>query len=271
MSTLWRLALAVLVVGALSPVAVGGEGFVKTIPASKKTTLSALMRTATIKVVGWDRKEVKIECGSDLSRVIRVEGDEITIGPFPTHVPGAGIEEDIIIHVPFACPVKARNIGGDLIAEGTTGPLALATVSGEIRVERVKGDLAFKSVSGNIRGEAIGGSRLSVKAVSGNVRFRKVTSKTVSLKVQSGNISLQGAFPPDGAVSMDSVSGDSTIILPADANFVLEARTAGGKVESEFKLDGEIGESVVNGKAGSGGTRISMSSAGGDLSIKKGK
>jgi hypothetical protein len=265
------LALAVLVVGALSPVAIGGEGFVKTIPASKKTTLSALMRTATIKVVGWDRKEVKIECGSDLSRVIRVKGDEITIGPFPTHVPGAGSEDDIVVHVPSACPVKARNIGGDLTAEGTTGLLALTTVSGKIRVERVKGDLALKSVSGDIKGEAIGGSRLSVKAVSGDVRFRKVTSKTVSLKVQSGNISLHGAFPPEGAVRMYSVSGDSTIILPPDATFVLEARTAGGKVESEFKLEGEVSESVVNGKAGSGGTKISMSSAGGDLNIKKDK
>jgi DUF4097 and DUF4098 domain-containing protein YvlB len=282
MKTTWIIPLAIVV---LWSTGVSAEGFAKTIPSSAKADVSVSTRSGDIRVTGWERNEVKVESDDDVDRFIKVDGDEIQVGS-----KGDGIDEDLVVHVPGGARLSVHSISGDLKIDGVGGKLKLHTVSGEIIAGNCKGpmtikavsgdvelhqvgdDLEVKGVSGNVTAKSVQANMLEVKTVSGEIDLRSVKASQVRLKTVSGNIVLQGSLSSEGSLKASTFSGDASIILPADANFALSAKSRSGSVRSDFDLKvSEKSDSRIEGKAGSGGVDITLSSFSGDLRLKKEK
>ena len=111
------------------------------------------------------------------------------------------------------CRISARY--EIVVPPGVT--VELQTVNGDVRVADVDGELNVGTVNGSI----------DVRGVR-----RSLSAQTVNGKVDA----IAHALPADAEVSIQTVNGDVTFTLPADAKFDFEASTMNGRIASTFPL-----------------------------------
>jgi DUF4097 and DUF4098 domain-containing protein YvlB len=262
--------------------------FIKTIPITDKAEVSVTMRSADVRVVGWDKQQVKIESEKDLTPVIVVNGDKVRINSVDKEKGKVGVDADTTLHVPKSTRLTVTVISGDLVIENITdrskitsvsgdikisscsGPLAIKNVSGDVELIGIKKDVALVTVSGDLKGRDIKGDLIEIQTVSGEVFLNNLEAGQVRLKTVSGDLKLQGVFPAESSIKISTVSGDATVYLKPEAGFEVSLATRSGDFESEFTLtEREGSRQKLTAKAGSGGPEITMASLSGDLNIKK--
>jgi DUF4097 and DUF4098 domain-containing protein YvlB len=273
----------------------------KTVPASDKSTVEVkFINAGLIKVVGWDKNEVKVETDKGSGLAVRADGDRIRIGgrvraatKDPVDQAHAAVDGlfggDMTIHLPKAASFVAKVVNGSCSIQGVAGkvrvslvngdvetascegPLELRTVSGSVKARTVRSTLSLKSVSGSLSAEDVSGPEVSAKTISGNLRLRNFNVRRVRASSHSGEVELQGQLPADGSLAAKSFSGNVTVLLPAGANFEVNARSRSGQIEVKFPLKNEEkAEGRVSGKAGEGGPEVRLSTFSGNLTLKPG-
>ncbi|MEE2521430.1 DUF4097 family beta strand repeat-containing protein [Pseudarthrobacter sp. J75] len=131
----------------------------------------------------------------------------------------------ISIQLPATADVEAGTVSGTGNITGLQAHVKLNTVSGTLSTAATSGDLHVNTVSGGVTVVDHDGV-LTAKSVSGEVaasgRFTHIRANTVS-----GNMTfdLLGFTEDFGA---NSVSGDLTVLLPADVGVDLVANSPGG-------------------------------------------
>jgi DUF4097 and DUF4098 domain-containing protein YvlB len=281
------LQTAIALLGLLTWSSLAGA-YQKNIPVKGKADLSIGTKSGCVKIVGWDKNEVKVEAEDDIESYVLVDGDNIRIGVDENGKIVRHISADTILHVPAGSSVgavsisgdvslinvsgrfKVKTVSGDAKVQSCSGHLSLTATSGDVRLENLEGDLSFKGVSGDVVGRNIRGRLLEVKTVSGSITLTKVDAGQVRLKTVSGDVTLSGKFSADGSVKISTLSGDTSLVLPKEAGFDVSARSRSGGVRSEFELKvRESSDNRLEAKAGSGGTDIDISSFSGGIRIKK--
>lgn len=122
---------------------------------------------------------------------------------------------------------------GDLRASQVTGPVQVTTRSKDITLEDVAGDVKIDNTNGSV-----------------NVRPAKL-----------------------GEVTITNHKGDVELTLPAKAAFQFNVTTQNGDINSDFGTVNSSqngGSSVANGSVGSGGPKVQITNAYGDVSLRKG-
>jgi DUF4097 and DUF4098 domain-containing protein YvlB len=160
---------------------------------------------------------------------------------------------------------QSGEIFGGLHMESILGPIHMHTSVTDIEVAELPGDLTLDS--GDLR----------VNEAKGPVRV--VThSKDIDLNQIYGDINVETrngriAIEPAGAYSVDAKNnkGDIELTLPPNASATVSARTHNGDIVTDYDMpiSGDQNKSL-NGKIGSGATRISLDTQNGDVRIKKG-
>ncbi|MBW1811186.1 MAG: DUF4097 family beta strand repeat protein [Deltaproteobacteria bacterium] len=279
----------IMIIGGLfmSTASVAGE-FVKTIPIKDKAELTIFMRAGDVKVVGWDKNQVKIESEKDLTPGLQVNGDKVRINSKMDKGRSGGQDADTTLHVPKSTRLtvtvisgnleienisdraKATSVSGDIKIRSCSGLLAVKAVSGDVELIGIKKDIAVQTVSGDLKGRDIKGDLIEIQTVSGEVFLNNLEASQVRLKTVSGDLKIQGAFPAESSIKISTVSGDATLYLKPTAGFDVSLATRSGDFHSEFNLSEREGsQQKLNAKVGSGGTEITMTSLSGDLNIKK--
>lgn len=141
------------------------------------------------------------------------------------------VKVDFTVRVPAGVRLAARNVSGDVEAEGMRGYVEARSVSGDVRL----------STTGY--GEA--------SSVSGSI-FASLGS---------------AAWP--GELDFSTVSGDVTVRLPARASTGVRIRTMSGEVETDFPLEVERRSMrrSVRGTLGGGGRELSVTTLSGDVRL----
>lgn len=153
--------------------------------------------------------------------------------------------EGLLAGVVQACQVST--VSGALVTDGTHGTLVARAVNGDLLVRDHTGDLRAQTVSG---------------AVTASGAFAQVSVTTVS-----GPVSLDASRAV--GVTVQSVSGDTTVRLPAGLGASVSARTVSGRVV----VDGQAhtGDGPVTGSvdvtSGDGTCRIRTTSVSGHLTV----
>jgi len=202
---------------------------------------------ARVLIKGWDRAEVKVENaangqtpeGVNAGAVdFKADKDRVTIKTRPGAPRGgrnAG-DVDYTILVPRKARLeKISNVDGTIQIEGVEGEIKASTINGALIAKNVGGAGSYKSVNG---------------------RIEVAPSKWAGEK----------------GLSLDSVNGPVTLLLPAKINANLKADTLNGTIDTDTELTVQnrvpVGRSL-EGNLGDGGPVIKLHSINGPLVINQ--
>lgn len=138
------------------------------------------------------------------------------------------------------------------------------TVSAEVEVSMLSvNELDLSTTSGEIKVEGVGAASAELSSVSGSILFEGGRAGDLDMETTSGELEVSTNKIPED-MELNSVSGDVTLNLPADAGFVLDFETASGDLDCEFAVKMYDGEYIV----GNGGAEISVDTTSGDCTVK---
>ncbi|MBA2687758.1 MAG: DUF4097 family beta strand repeat protein [Gemmatimonadaceae bacterium] len=291
----WKRAGLIALLSALPAVAAAQDYAVRlpqidtTVALEKEGTVDLTIISGRIRVLGWDRQDVKISARIDrgyvkmdagMSRVrLSVEGDR-----------GRAGEAIFEVSVPRGSRVVMNSTSGDLFASGTRGEVNAESVSGDIDVSDVRRRLSAESVSGSqhianvvgdVRSEAVSG-RIEMENIAGDIEAETVSGRVVMLDIKSkfvkagsvsGRVAFAGPIDPAGRYEFESHSGSIRLAVPENTGALLRVETFSGHVESDFPVTLQPNRSTQNRfefQIGNGRARITAESFSGSINIIRG-
>ncbi|MEW5930260.1 MAG: DUF4097 family beta strand repeat-containing protein [Gemmatimonadota bacterium] len=143
------------------------------------------------------------------------------------------VSVDFTVRVPAGVRLAARNVSGDVDAEGMRGYVDARSVSGDVRIATT----GF--------GEA--------STVSGEI------------------VAVLGSAGWSGDLDFRTVSGDITLELPARASTEVRVETMSGDIQSDFPLDVErrTMRRRARGTIGEGGRELYLTTLSGDVRLRR--
>jgi DUF4097 and DUF4098 domain-containing protein YvlB len=188
---------------------------------------------------------------------------------------------------------SAHQVDGDLTADGDCNDLTLSEIKGKIAQSgEILGDVHIENVTGSIHlhtsvtdlqvaelpGDiTLNSDDLRVSEAKGTVHVI-TRAKDVDLNQIYGDTTVEDrdgtiSVEPAGVYAVDAKNGkgDISLTLPPNASATVDGRSRNGDIVTEFALP-VIGEEnkTVNGRIGSGASKIVLSADNGDVRIKKG-
>jgi putative adhesin len=148
---------------------------------------------------------------------------------------------DYTIEVPAAFEVRVQDGGGDVIAEGLTGPLSVDRHYGDTRLVDVSGPVSVRSGNGDIDAFALLSPAVRLDTGGGDVELDMVAAPT-SADVRTGYGDLTITVPGDQPyrVSADAQLGEELLGIAVDpsSTHAITAHSGGGDVRILQSLTG---------------------------------
>ena len=159
------------------------------------------------------------------------------------------------------------NISGDLNANRIEAEeISVNTTSGETKISGEFDRFKFTTISGNLISDDFKAKESTLNTTSGEIKLSGQPGD-VSSKAISGNLNLNYS-DFDNTIEANSASGKVEILLPEDAGFKLDYKTASGDVRCDFEVPGSQGEHNLKGTVGDGDGSINVQTISGNLTIK---
>jgi len=240
-SIIIRAALILAAITAAAPVFAQGKPQVITIPLSspgEPYELDIGILSARIEVIGEAREDLEFAVTVEQSsrRIITPSGTQpITIGAYSLEVD----EDDNQVSVDTDWRADKVNIVARVPQRGN---LYLSTTNdGEIIVSNVIGNLEMDNTNGPITATGISGS---------------VIAETVNEDIEVSFTNLDG----NNAMSLISINGNIDLGIPGNAGAQLHIDTAKGEIYSDFEVEVQASEPVVERREDRGGVEVRVES-----------
>lgn len=182
-------------------------------------------------------------------------------------------------------------IAGDVLIDGSSGDLEVATGSGSVSLVRVRGErvevatgsgrisvedgdgrrVSLATGSGGVDITGLRGGSIEVGVGSGNVKAEQVGAETLEIGSGSGDIELRLDSTSRGKISLGTGSGDIALDLPPDASAELHAETSSGEIELDLGNRARISQQEpdeVRLTVGAGEAEVELGSGSGDIRIR---
>jgi len=231
------------------------EEFHQSYPLSANGRVSLENINGNVHITVWDQNEVKVDAvkhayNRERLAEAKIEVDTIADGVrIRTRYPDGDqtFSDDArrrnynpaSVEYTLAIPRQARLESVDLI-------------NGKLDIEGVEGDVHASSINGRVRATGLmGEAKLSTVNGSLEATFTKLSETK--------------------ALSLNSVNGNITLVIPSDANAQLRAGTVHGSISNEFGLpvsDGRYVGHDLHGQLGAGGPQIKLGNVNGAIMIK---
>lgn len=230
------------------------EEFHQSYPLSATGRINVENLNGGVRIAVWDQETVKVDAVKRAYRKDRLDEAKIDVSASPD-----------IIRIKTEYPDRDQNFTSD---EGRryNNPATVdysITIPRKAKIESVEvinGSLDIVGAEGDVKASSING-HLKASALMGEVRL-----STVNGPLEATFSRLDEAKP----ISLNSVNGSVSIIIPSDANAQLRAGTVHGGITNDFGLpviDGEYVGHELSGQLGAGGTRIKLSNVNGRIRI----
>lgn len=122
------------------------------------------------------------------------------------------ISNDIDLKVPNKTNIRISSVSGDIECTEITGNLEVQTASGDLELEKISGKVEIKSASGDIEISKFSGA--------------------VDVKTASGDIEVE--FNVFEESTIETKSGDISVVLPKKMNAVIELFSEDGEIETSI-------------------------------------
>ncbi len=231
------------------------EDFQQTYPLSANGRLSLENLNGGVRIVVWDRDEVKVKAVKRAYRRERLAEAKIEVNATAEaiRIRTAYLDQNQT----FTNEQKGRYNNPALVDYTITVPRKARLES----VDLVNGSLDVDGVEGDVKASSVNG-RVTARGLAGVAKL-----STVNGSLEATFTRLDEAKP----ISLGSVNGRVTLIIPSDANAVLRAGTIHGAISDEFGFNVHHGDYVgheLYGQLGAGGTRIKLGNVNGSIAIK---
>lgn len=179
--------------------------------------------------------------------------------------------------------VKSKTIVAEIPRNAVTNYISINTAGADIEFDNINTDtLTINSFSGNANIDTVKSSSISVNNVSGKNKLSNITSDQFELNCVSGDAEVEGNIDTiylnsvsgdldystyslsTNLISINTVSGDTTITLPKNSGFNVYNSSVSGNIESGFKGN-YIDDNYVY---GDGSTEMELNSVSGSISIQ---
>lgn len=230
-----------------------------TVTASATAFVSIRTFTGSLRVVGWNRPEVKVKSDGAAPVVSTTDGGaRVTID-----VPPAG-SAALEVHVPAGAHVDARAVQAAISVHDVTGAIQVATVEGQVEVTGGSSDVEASTVSGrvdvtlghaDVRATSVGGD-VSVRCAGGGTVFARTVSGAVSIagaqltriegRTVSGGITVDTTPQGSGPFVLRTHSGEIRATIPKKAPVSIDTHTFSGRVERDGADTSGAGTIVVS-------------------------
>lgn len=173
----------------------------------------------------------------------------------------ANVSGDATIQGDFYGPIRVHNIQKTTRYTSSRSNLTIGPLSGEMEMD--SGDLSASDVNGIF----------TLTTENKDITLDNVNGR-IDLTDKRGDISIHFAQAPHDDVRVADESGNIDISLPANSNYVISAISRNGDIDNDFETAGlksaTSGETtILTGTYGNGGTRITLSTTYGTISIHK--
>lgn len=175
--------------------------------------------------------------------------------------------------------VELSDITGDATIEGEFyGPIRERSVGKTTRYTSSRTDLTILQLNGHME---MNSRRLEISDVKGSLtvvtKDKDISMENIAGRIQvedrHGDVDLVFRQPPHDEVNITNDSGALNLTLPSNSNFEIAASSRSGDIQSEFpelKPTEEHGTGLLNGRVGTHGPQIHLTTSYGTIHIKKG-
>ena len=228
----------------------------KTIAADSKVSVALCVLAGNVEVQAWDRNEVMARSSEGARIEFRRDGVEGTPAARVQIVVtdqddtlrtkrGCQASSDIELRVPRGATVQVQSREGNINISGVAtayagsqnGDINLERVSRVIEVGTLGGSVSVNDSTGRMDLNSIGGNVvisnvrpvdlddvLEITSVSGDLELDRAAHGQINLRTVNGNMRMSGPLTKGGRYGINTMSGDVTLALPADASFHLHAK-----------------------------------------------
>jgi|TARA_B100000315_G_scaffold190887_1_gene181025 DUF4097 and DUF4098 domain-containing protein YvlB len=163
--------------------------------------------------------------------------------------------------------VKARTSGGSLRFDDIVGNIDAHTSGGSVSADNIEGDLDMSTSGGGFRVADVVGD-VDLDTSGGSIRVQEVTG-AVKATTSGGSITASFGGPFSKASELETSGGSLTVYLVDGSGVDVDAHSSGGRVRSEFAIDGRVSKHRAFGAINGGGARLHLNTSGGGIRIKK--
>lgn len=256
-----------------------GERMERTVAATQNVFVTICIATGDVRVLGWDRPEVKVV--ADSVNQLELQGGgmnpaqrvEVVISNAPKTASDGPLvcdcrgESNLEINVPRGATVEIKNRSGDIDVSNvaatrinnSNGDLSLSNISRAAEANTISGDISITDSSGRIRllttsGDVEAnnirtveaGDDLTAHTTSGDITLENVAQARLSANTTSGTITMTGKLAQHGNYEMSTFSGDVVLNIPVDSSFRLSARAQQGDIATDFAVKSASGDDSRN-------------------------
>jgi DUF4097 and DUF4098 domain-containing protein YvlB len=229
------------------------EEFHQTYPLSQTGRISLENINGGVQIKVWDRAAVQVDAIKKAYRQNRLNEAKIEVN---------ATEENIRIKTEY--PDEDQNFRSDerrydnpaTVEYSLTVPRKAILES----IELVNGSLDIDGVEGNVKASSING-RVNARGLMGEARLSTINGELTAIFTQLDDTK---------SISLGSVNGNLTLVVPSNANAAIRAGTVHGGISSDFGLKVKHGEYVghsLDGQIGSGGPKVKLANVNGGIRI----
>lgn len=239
-----------------SPVQPGDEvreEFHQTYPLSPTGRVNLANINGGVQIKVWDKPSVQVDAIKKAYRKERL--DEAKIDVMAT-------EENIRIKTEYPDTEQNFRSGEGRYNNPATVEYSLTVPRKAVleSIELVNGSLDIDGVEGNVKASSING-KVSARGLLGEAKLSTINGQLLATFTQ---------LDESKSISLNSVNGNLTLVLPSDSNASIRASTVHGGITNDFGLQVRNGEYVghdLEGQIGNGGPRIKLGNVNGGIKI----
>jgi len=229
------------------------EEFHQTYPLSATGRVHLANINGGVKVRVWDRAAVQVDAIKKAYRRERLDEAKIEV---------TATEENIRIKTEY--PDQSMNFRSDerryenpaTVEYSLTVPRKAILES----VELINGPVDIEGCEGSIKASSINGP-VNVRGLLGEARLSTINGPLEAVFTQ---------LDESKTISLSSVNGSVTLIIPSDANALVRASTVHGTISNDFGIQVKHGEYVghnLDGQIGTGGPKVKLQNVNGGIRI----
>ena len=261
-------------------------------PAAPDGTVAIENISGSIKVIGWDKAEVRVTGTLAPDAELEFEATAKHVG-IEVEVEGrrdAG-QSDLEVHVPSGSQVEIEGVNTEIEVTGLTGSVEAETVNGGISLrgsaklvslQNVNGAVDVSGPRGRIEVEVVNGA-VTIQDASGHIEASTVNGEVIvgggpfesaALESVAGAVSFKADLAATGRLDIETVSGGAEVLVPANIKADFSISTFSGEIDNELGIGTVRQEEYVPAKelsfsTGSGGARITVETLSGIIQIRK--
>ena len=231
------------------------EEFHQTYPLSPTGRVSLENINGDVQIKVWDRAAVQVDAVKKAYRKERLAEATIEVN---------ATEENIRIKTEYPDGPQNFRSGHGRWENPATVEYTLTVPRKAMleSIELVNGSCHIDGVEGNVKASSING-RLNARGLMGEARLSTINgplNATFNLLDESK------------AISLGSVNGNVTLVIPSNSNASVRAGTVHGGISSDFALKVKHGEYVghsMDGQIGTGGPKVKLGNVNGSIKVSR--